>query len=114
MIAMSGGVDSSVAAALVASGRGAESCVGVAMRLYCLHGLTQDDLAFVRFPLGELTKTEVRSIARSRGLPNADKPESMEVCFVQGGLPEFLESHGVAAAHGEIVSMDGKVLGEHE
>ena len=81
---------------------------------YFLHGLTQEELAMVRFPLGELTKTEVRAIARERGLPNADKPESMEVCFV-GSTPlgDFLESHGVAQARGEIVDLDGRVLGEH-
>lgn len=81
---------------------------------YFLHGLTQEALAMVRFPLGELTKTQVRTIARERGLPNADKPESMEVCFV-GSTPlgDFLESHGVAPARGEIVDLDGRVLGEH-
>jgi tRNA-specific 2-thiouridylase len=69
----------------------------------------------VRFPLGELTKTQVRAIARERGLPNADKPESMEVCFVgDTPLPQFLESHGVPVARGEIVDVSGRVLGEHE
>ncbi len=82
---------------------------------YFLHGLTQQELAMVRFPLGELTKVQVRQIARERGLPNADKPESMEVCFVgDTPLPEFLEAHGVAPARGEIVGVGGKVLGEHE
>lgn len=82
---------------------------------YFLHGLTQEELAMVRFPLGELTKAEVRQIARSRGLPNADKPESMEVCFVgDTPLPEFLESHGVPAVQGEIVDVRGKVLGRHQ
>src|SRR3954470_17726275 len=68
---------------------------------YFLHGLTQDELALVRFPLGELTKPQVRALARERGLPNADKAESMEVCFV-GATPlgEFLESHGVAKTSG--------------
>jgi tRNA-specific 2-thiouridylase len=81
---------------------------------YFLHGLTQDELAMVRFPLGDLAKTEVRAIARERGLPNADKPESMEVCFV-GSTPlgDFLESHGIAKARGEIVDLEGHVLGEH-
>ena len=81
---------------------------------YFLHGLTQEELALVRFPLGELTKTEVRALARERGLPNANKAESMEVCFV-GSTPlgDFLESHGVARARGEIVDLDGHVLGEH-
>jgi tRNA-uridine 2-sulfurtransferase len=81
---------------------------------YFLHGLTQEALAVVRFPLGELTKAQVREAARARGLPNADKPESMEVCFVGATpLPEFLEARGVAAASGEIVDVDGQVLGTH-
>src|SRR5438067_2739061 len=81
---------------------------------YFLHGLTQEELAFVRFPLGELTKTQVRDLARARGLPNAEKPESMEVCFVAGApVSEFLEAHGVPHARGEIVDMAGRVLGEH-
>lgn len=82
---------------------------------YFLHGLTQEELALVRFPLGELTKPQVRAIARERGLPNADKPESMEVCFVgDTPLPQYLESHGVPAARGEIVDVTGRVLGEHQ
>jgi tRNA-specific 2-thiouridylase len=82
---------------------------------YFLHGLTQEALSMVRFPLGELTKVQVRAIARERGLPNADKPESMEVCFVgDTPLASFLESHGVAAARGEIVDVQGHVVGEHE
>jgi tRNA-uridine 2-sulfurtransferase len=82
---------------------------------YFLHGLTQDELAFVRFPLGELTKPQVRDLARRRGLPNADKAESMEVCFVAGRpVAEFLEAHGVSPAHGEIVDTAGRVLGEHD
>src|SRR5512140_58668 len=82
---------------------------------YFLHGLTQEELAVARFPLGELTKPQVRQLARERGLPNADKAESMEVCFVGGTpLPEFLESHGVGKARGEIVDMDGRALCEHD
>jgi tRNA-uridine 2-sulfurtransferase len=81
---------------------------------YFLHGLTQEELALVRFPLGELTKAEVRAMARARALPNADKPESMEVCFVGNTpLPEFLETHGVTPAAGEIVDVSGQVLGTH-
>jgi tRNA-specific 2-thiouridylase len=81
---------------------------------YFLHGLAQEELSLVRFPLGELSKAQVRAIARERGLPNADKPESMEVCFVGATrLPDFLEAHGVAKARGEIVDVEGRVLGEH-
>jgi tRNA-uridine 2-sulfurtransferase len=82
---------------------------------YFLHGLTQDELSFLEFPLGELAKPDVRAIARCRGLPNADKPESMEVCFVAGQpVGEFLEQHGVRAARGEIVDVGGRVVGEHD
>jgi tRNA-specific 2-thiouridylase len=81
---------------------------------YFLHGLTQGELARVRFPLGELSKVEVRALARARRLPNADKPESMEVCFVAGQpVAQFLEDHGVSAARGEIVDVAGRALGEH-
>jgi tRNA-uridine 2-sulfurtransferase len=81
---------------------------------YFLHGLGQDALSLVRFPLGELTKLSVRAIARERSLPNADKPESMEVCFVgDTPLPRFLEEHGVPQARGEIVDTGGRALGEH-
>ena len=82
---------------------------------YFLHGLTQSELSRVRFPLGDLTKVEVRKLARERSLPNADKPESMEVCFVgDESLPKFLESHGVPQASGEIVDLSGATLGEHD
>jgi tRNA-uridine 2-sulfurtransferase len=81
---------------------------------YFLHGLTQEALALVRFPLGELTKPQVRAIARERRLPNADKPESMEVCFVgDTPLPRFLEEHGVPSSPGQLVDMEGNVLGTH-
>ena len=82
---------------------------------YFLHGLTQEELALVRFPLGELTKPQVRELARRSGLPNADKPESMEVCFVAGQpVADFLEAHGVPPARGEIVDLSGRVVGEHD
>ena len=81
---------------------------------YFLHGLTQEALSLVRFPLGQMTKTEVRAQARARGLPNADKPESMEVCFVGGaGLGGYLEGQGIPAARGEIVDLAGRPVGEH-
>ena len=52
---------------------------------YFLYGLRQDQLEHARFPLGELTKPEVRDVARGLGLATADKPESQEICFVPGG-----------------------------
>ena len=58
---------------------------------YYLFELTQSQLAATRFPLGELTKDEVRDLARRAELVVCEKPESMEVCFVAGGVREFVE-----------------------
>src|SRR5258708_39090433 len=81
---------------------------------YFLHGLTQEELALAHFPLGEMTKPQVRAVARERGLPNADKPESMEVCFVgDTRLSDFLESHGVTKARGEFFDLERRVAGVH-
>jgi tRNA-specific 2-thiouridylase len=59
---------------------------------YYLFELTQEQLAASLFPLGGMTKTEVREIARQAGLIVAEKGESMEVCFVSGGIREFVET----------------------
>ncbi len=97
---------------------------------YFLFGLTQDQLARALFPLGELTKQEVRAIARDRKLPVAEKPDSQEICFVASGnykqfIDAYLEEQGPASrpvaqdardnelSKGEIVSSNGQVLGEH-
>lgn len=58
---------------------------------YYLFELTREQLAAALFPLGEMTKTQVREIAREAGLVVAEKGESMEVCFVSGGIREFVE-----------------------
>ncbi len=83
---------------------------------YFLFNMPQRSLAFVRFPLGELTKEEVREHARRLGLPNADKPESQEICFVpDGDYASFVAKHAPAvAAAGEIVDETGRVLGRHD
>src|SRR5438552_11120036 len=61
---------------------------------YFLFGLTQDPLARSMFPLGELTKPEVRSIARRKKLPVAEKPESQEICFVpSGSYRDFIRAY---------------------
>ena len=87
---------------------------------YFLWGLTQEQLAATEFPLGELTKPEVRELARRRGLPVAEKAESQEICFVPSGnyirfIEAYLEEQGgrLPSGPGEIVSSDGRVLGEH-
>jgi len=64
---------------------------------YYLFELSAEQLAASQFPLGEKTKTEVRELARAAGLAVAEKGESMEVCFVAGGVREFVESEAAAA-----------------
>jgi tRNA-uridine 2-sulfurtransferase len=83
---------------------------------YFLFGLTQAQLRNARFPLGELSKQEVRAHARALGLATADKPESQELCFVPdgdtGAAVERLRP-GRAPGAGEIVDETGRVLGQH-
>jgi tRNA-uridine 2-sulfurtransferase len=87
---------------------------------YFLWGLTQEQLARSEFPLGELTKEEVRSVARRSSLPVAEKPESMELCFVpNGNYVQFIEAYSretgapLANTAGEIVNEDGDVIARH-
>lgn len=86
---------------------------------YYLYGLTQDQLENIVFPLGELTKQEVRDQARHAHLPTADKPESQEICFVPDNnyrrfVRDRLEQSGKVIPKGKIINTAGKVLGEHE
>jgi tRNA-specific 2-thiouridylase len=86
---------------------------------YFLFGLTQAQLARARFPLGEMTKDEVRALAREAGLPVHDKGESQDICFVtHGSAGSFVEARlheqGETTAPGEIVHLDGTVLGRHD
>src|SRR2546426_355381 len=83
---------------------------------YFLFGMTQDQLSKTIFPLGDLTKPEVREIARLRGLPTSEKPESQEICFVQGrSYADFVEEYSGIEANrsGDIVTEDGEVVGTH-
>src|ERR1700675_3625189 len=82
---------------------------------YFLYGLRQDQLEHARFPLGELTKPEVREIARSLRLVTADKPESQEICFVPGGdyRDALRERAGWSLEAGPFLDRDGERVGEH-
>ncbi len=83
---------------------------------YFLFATTQDQLDFLRFPLGRLPKSETRDIARSLDLPVADKHDSQDICFVPSGrYAEVIERLKPDAVEpGEIVHVDGRVLGTHE
>lgn len=83
---------------------------------YVLATLRQDQLAAARFPLGELTKSEVRALAREAGLPVADKLESQEICFVPSGdYREFLRERAPEAfASGDLVDAEGAIVGTHD
>lgn len=86
---------------------------------YFLWALPTEILPQLMFPLGELTKPRVRAIARDLGLVTADKPESMEICFVpDGDYPRFLGkrlgAEHAALAPGALVTTTGEVIGEHD
>ncbi len=83
---------------------------------YFLYGLRQDQLAHSRFPLGELTKPEVRSVARNLGLATAEKPESQGICFIpDGDVRGALRSRGGWTPEpGPIIDADGDRVGEHQ
>ena len=82
---------------------------------YFLYGLRQDQLEHARFPLGELTKPEVREVARSLGLATAEKPESQEICFVPGGdyRDALRERAGWRPEPGPVFDVDGSRVGQH-
>src|SRR5512133_1427715 len=87
---------------------------------YFLFGLTQEQLSRTLFPLGALTKPEVRALARQHGLALAEKPDSQEICFVPGGdykrfIDAYLDEQGESLPHtsGEIVTTTGETIGEH-
>src|SRR3984893_927487 len=87
---------------------------------YFLFGLTQEQLSRTLFPLGGMTKPEVRELARQHKLVISEKPDSQEICFVPGGdYKRFLEAYLAEQGDqpldvsGEMVTTDGKVIGEH-
>jgi tRNA-uridine 2-sulfurtransferase len=83
---------------------------------YFLFAMGQAELARTLFPLGSMTKSEVRARARALGLVNADKPESQEICFVpDGDYARFVErmSDRTRIRQGRVVDRDGRILAEH-
>src|ERR1043166_1357390 len=83
---------------------------------YFLFPPTRGQLAAARFPLGEMTKAETRALARRFDLPVAEKHDSQDICFVPSGrYTDVIERlRPGAAAPGDIVDLDGRVLGRHD
>lgn len=82
---------------------------------YVLYNLTQEQLAHIRFPLGALSKSEVRRIAEENGFVNASKPDSQDICFVpDGNYASFIESRCGTMTAGDFITSDGTVLGQHK
>ena len=82
---------------------------------YVLHVLDQDKLKHALFPIGEYTKPEIRQIAHSYGLPTATRKDSQDLCFLAGeDYRHFLKRNAAEMLRaGEIVTVDGKVIGHH-
>ena len=87
---------------------------------YFLFGLTQEQLSRTLFPLGELTKPQVRELAAKHGLAIAEKPDSQEICFVPGGdykrfIDAYLAEQGESLPDtaGDLVTTSGEVIGGH-
>lgn len=82
---------------------------------YFLYGLKPEELASTLFPVGHLTKPEVREIAKAASLPTAEKPESQDICFVSGKASDFVAKIGGRKnKSGVIVDKAGKELGLHD
>lgn len=83
---------------------------------YFLYATTQEQLDMLRFPLGHIDKAQTRSLAAELGLAIADKPDSQDICFVPNGrYADVIERLKPGAARpGEIVHLDGRVLGRHD
>ena len=86
---------------------------------YVLWGIPKSSIKRTLFPLGELTKEEVRNIARTHNLETAETPESMEICFVADNnynrfLNDYIPDKMSAIGHGDIVDEEDKVVGQHK
>lgn len=83
---------------------------------YFLYTLTQHQLAHTLFPLGGLSKEEVRQIAQTQGLVNASKRDSQDICFIpDGDYPHFLEEYrDMAYNPGDFLDLEGNIIGKHK
>lgn len=102
----------------LANGRYALKCSVTAAKdqTYALYGLTQEQLSRTRMPLGKYTKDQIREIARRTGIPVAQKPDSMEICFIPDkDYAKFIEENTDALIpKGNYVNTRGEILGQHQ
>src|SRR3989304_4228931 len=90
--------------------RGAD---GAKDQTYFLYRLNQEQLSYLKFPLGELKKNAVRKLAKEAGLKTAEKVESQGICFIDIDIPAYLKNK-LRAKRGAILDKNGKKIGEHE
>lgn len=81
---------------------------------YFLYGLKHSELPETLFPVGEMTKDEVRERAREAGLPTASKPESQDICFVSGSARDFVARIGKGKRPGNFTRRNGEIIGKHD
>ncbi len=81
---------------------------------YVLYAMGQEELAHTLMPVGNYTKDEVRRLARQAGLPNADKPDSQEICFIPWGDYRQFLAQRIQSRPGDIVDSKGNILGHHD
>ena len=82
---------------------------------YALYNLTQNQLSKTLMPIGQYSKEEIRRIAEEIGLPIAKKPDSQDICFVEGDYGKFIEENtGISIPKGNFVDTKGTVLGQHK
>ena len=81
---------------------------------YMLYGLSQEQLSRFVTPLGNLSKEQVRTIAKELNLHVANKPDSQDICFIQGNYKDYLQKHlSKKINQGKFIDKDGNVLGKH-
>ena len=81
---------------------------------YVLFGMGQEQLARTLMPVGAYPKSEIRQMAEDAGMVNAAKPDSQDICFIPSGDYKSFLKQRVVTAPGDIVELDGKVVGRHE
>ncbi|MDO8949729.1 MAG: tRNA 2-thiouridine(34) synthase MnmA [Actinomycetota bacterium] len=120
-LAASAGADLATGHYVRRVGEGAQSRLAMAAdptkdQSYFMYRLTPDVLAGLTFPLGELTKVEVRALAAARGIDAMHTAESQDACFLgAGGYPALVQSlYPDACARGSVVTADGTVIGTHD